>query len=149
MSKYINICRVKAEDMICGYVNLPYGTECYSSDNGMLYFIKDGEPKILCSATSERGYRWFAYNDDGKGKERKDIINDCIRIMAGMPDKDEKFAEFLCDATAMKYKKYPENCTEWSWDRAAINTAPIEDLEHIRSMLLKMKGLFRNRRKEI
>lgn len=140
MSKYINICRVKAEDMICGYVNLPYGTECYSSYNGMLYFIKDGEPKVLCSATSERGYQWFAYNEDGQGIERKRIINECIDIMAKMPDKDEKFGAFLYDAIAMKYKKNPNDMTEWSWDRAKVHTAPIADLEHIRGMLLKMKG---------
>lgn len=140
MSKYITACRVKADDMICGYVNLPWGTECEAAENGMLYFVKDGKPKVLCSATSERGFRWFAYNADGKGIERKRIINECIRIMTDMPDKDEKFAAFLYDATAMRYKKNPNDMSEWSWDRAKVHTAPIIDLEHIRGMLFKMKG---------
>ena len=140
MSKYITACRVKADDMICGYVNLPWGTECETTDSGMLYFVKDGKPKVLCSATSERGYQWFAYNEDGLGIERKRIINESIDIMAKMPDKDEKFSAFLYDATAMKYKKNPNDMNEWAWDRAKVHTAPIADLEHIRGMLLKMKG---------
>lgn len=139
MSKYITACRVKTDDMICGYVNLPWGTECETAENGMLYFIQDGTPKVLCSATSERGYQWFSYNEDGQGIERKRIIKECVDIMAKMPDKDEKFAAFLTDATAMKYKKRPDDTIEWSWDRAKVHTAPISDLEHIRGMLYKMK----------
>ena len=124
--------------MICGYVNLPYGTECETDDNGFLFYEKNGEKKILCRATSERGYQWFAYNDDGLGRERKDLIKECIQIMTAMLDKDEKFAEFLSDATAMKYKRYPDDCTEWSWNREKVHTASISDLEHIREMLKDM-----------
>jgi hypothetical protein len=140
MSKYINITRVKADDMICGRVNIPCGTEFQTDENGLLYFIKDGEKKYLCKATSERGFQWFAYDEDGNGRKRSDLIKECRNIMAAMPDKNEKFEAFFSDFTAMKYKKFPEDMREWSWNREKVHTAPLSDLEHIRSMLIEMSS---------
>lgn len=141
MAKYINIVRVKADDLICGHANIPYGKDIEQEDNGVLYYVdKKGEKLYLCMATSERGYKWFAYNEDGKGVERKAIINECIDKMSVMINKETKFEAFLYDATAMKYKKHPEDTTEWSWERSKIHTAPIEDLLHIRDMLDGMRN---------
>lgn len=139
MSKYINIVRIKGDNFLCGHANFPYGTEFDTMANGAIYTIKDDVVYPICFETSERAYTCFAYNEDGRGVERMAIINECIERMAKIVDKYNKFEVFTHDATAMKYKKHPEDLTEWSWDREKVHKAPVEDLERIREIVRGMQ----------
>ena len=136
--KYINIKRVKGK-FHCGEVNIPWGTEFYVSEDGFISVLyKDRECK-LCWETSENAYRYFAYNDDGQGELRKKLINETHDLMAQVRDRDVEFERFFHSQTALKYKKDPNNDTEWSWNRLKVHTAPIADLEEIKRIVLKMK----------
>ena len=129
MSAYINIRRIH-DRVHDGEVNVPFGTPFEVDEDGFLYTM-NGETKVrFCFEKSERAYRDFAYNADGCGEERKDLIKQCIRQMQYI-DKDNAFVNFIYDPTFMKYKKHPLDVTEWSWDREKVHKAPISDLKYM------------------
>ena len=137
MRKYINIRRIKGDRFPCGHLNIPYGNEFYV-EGQFICIDMDGAKKPVCWETSERAYTDFAYDDDGRGIERKQLINECHDMMARIPNKDEEFVKFFDDAVAMRYKKHPKDTNEWSWDRYKVHTAPVEDLRHIKDVILTM-----------
>lgn len=102
--------------------------------------IQNGVKKQICWETSEFAYKNFAYNVDGNGKERMQLITECIEIMAKV-DKDNEFGKLFDDTVAMRYKKHPEDNTEWSWDRLRVHQAPIEDLKYLKTLLSGMKKI--------
>ena len=129
MSTYINIRRIK-DRVHDGEVNIPFGTPFEVDEDGFLYTM-NGEQKVrFCFETSERAYRDFAYNADGCGEERKDLIKQCIEQMKYI-DKYNAFAGLIYDPTFMRYKKHPLDVTEWSWDREKVHKAPIADLKYM------------------
>lgn len=137
MSTYINIHRIK-DKVHDGECNIPFGTPFEVDADGFLYTTnEEGVAFRICWETSERAYRDFAYNADGCGEERKDIIKDCIDIMAHI-NKTEAFGSLLYDPVFMRYKKHKNDDTEWSWDRLKVHKAPISDLKY---MLTVFKGM--------
>ena len=137
MSTYINIHRIK-DRVHDGECNIPFGTPFDVDRDNFLYTTdKEGHAFRVCFESSERAYRDFAYNGDGHGEERKDIIKDCIDQMKHI-DKSVQFGSLLYDPVFMRYKKNPLDDTEWSWDRLKVHKAPIEDLKY---MLTVFKGM--------
>lgn len=137
--KYFNIKRIK-QKVHCGEVNIPYGTEFDVDDQNFIYTIQNGVKKQICWETSEFAYKNFAYDVDGKGKERIELITECIDIMSRI-DKDNEFAKLFDDLTAMRYKKNPDDETEWSWNRLKVHQAPIEDLKYLKNIFKQMKKI--------
>lgn len=137
MSTYINIHRIK--DLVHdGECNIPFGTPFEVDSDGFLYTLDDeGKPFRVCWETSERAYRDFAYNADGCGEERKDVINDCIDTMSHI-NKDEHFGSLLYDPVCMRYKKNQNDSSEWSWDRLKVHKAPIADLKYMQTVFKSM-----------
>lgn len=136
---YINIKRIK-QHCHCGEVNLPFGTEFDVDDQNFIYTIQNGVKKQICWETSEFAYQYFAYNVDGHGEERMDLIRRCIDEMR-LIDKSEEFGKLFDNFIAMKYKKNPLDMTEWSWDRLKVHKAPIEDLEYLLWVFKGMKKI--------
>ena len=56
-------------------------------------------------------------------------------------DKDNEFAKLFDDLTAMRYKKNPDDETEWSWNRLKVHQAPIEDLKYLKNIFKQMKKI--------
>ena len=137
--KYFNIKRIK-QKVHCGEVNLPYGTEFDVDDQNFIYTIQNGVKKQICWETSEFAYRNFAYDVDGNGKERMQLITECIEIMAQI-DKDNEFGKLFDDIVAMRYKKNPDDDSEWSWNRLKVHQAPIEDLRYLENIFKDMKKI--------
>lgn len=136
---YFNTKRIK-QKVHCGEVNLPYGTFFDVDEQGFIYTIKDGVKLQICWETSEFAYKNFAWDADGNGKERYQIINECIDLMAQI-DKDTEFVKLFDDIVAMKYKKHPDDDSEWSWDRLKVHRAPIEDLRYMKRIFDSMKKI--------
>ena len=63
-----------------------------------------------------------------------------LTVMAKV-DKDNEFGKLFDDIVAMKYKKNPNDDTEWSWDRLKIHQAPIEDLRYLKRIFKGMKKI--------
>lgn len=134
---YINIHRIKRK-VHCGEVNIPYGTEFDVDEQRFLYCIQNGIKKQICWETSEFAYQNFAWNEDGNGIERMKLIDECIKLMAQI-DKDVEFGKLFDDFVAMKYKKNPNDNTEWLWDRYKVHHAPIEDLVYLQKRFTTMR----------
>ena len=141
---YINISRIK-KLCHCGEVNIPFGTEFDVDDQGFLYTYINDEKKQICLETSETAYKYFAYNVDGCGEERKDLIKQSVDVM-GHIDKSVAFCGLLSDPIFMKYKKHPLDDSEWSWDRLKVHKAPISDLKYMLTVFKSMPKLIGPRR---
>ena len=134
---YFNTKHIK-QKVHCGEVNLPYGTFFDVDEQGFIYTVKGGKKLQICWETSEFAYKNFAWDIDGNGKERHQIINECIDLMAHI-DKDSEFVKLFDDIVAMKYKKHLDDDSEWSWDRYKVHHAPIENLKYLRDIFKGMK----------
>lgn len=73
------------DKVICGHVNLPYGTVCELK--GEVLYHRD---KPLCYATSENAHQFFARDDDGQGEKRGKLVRD---ILARLTKNDVKYFE--------------------------------------------------------
>ena len=121
----------------CGEVNLPFGTPAFVQDKFIC--VRDGDTvKPLCLEHSETAFRYFAWNGDEKGEERKDLINSCIDEMSRIYNKDEQFATLIFDPVCMRYKRNTLDDSEWIWDRDKVHKAPIGDLKY---MLMIFKSM--------
>ena len=130
---YINIHPIH-DKVHCGEVNFPFGTRFGVDSEGFIFTMEDGVKKQVCLESSERAYRDFAWNDDDHGEERKDLINDIKDTMAKV-DKAVGFEALYTDPIALKYKKHKNDMTEWSWDRAKVHKAPLEDLYYLQILV--------------
>lgn len=136
---YFNTKRIKRR-VHCGEVNLPYGTDFDVDEKGFIFTVKDGIKQQICWETSDFAFKNFTWDVDGNGKERYQLINECVDIMSRI-DKDTEFAKLFDDIVAMRYKKHPEDDTEWSWNRLKVHQAPIEDLRYLKQVFKGMKQI--------
>lgn len=119
------------DKVICGHVNLPYGTVCELK--GEVLYHRD---KPLCYATSENAHQFFARDDDGQGEKRGKLVRDILeRLKGNQPAWDRVWGNL----SIRKYKR-KEFADYWLFNHDFYN-APIEDLEYI---LKVVKGETKN-----
>ena len=66
---YITRKRAKFE-AICGHVNIPYGTALINQGGFLMW-----NGKQICGITSQNAFDFFSHNDDGRGRERGDLVS--------------------------------------------------------------------------
>lgn len=121
---YVSRKRARFEG-IEGKVNIPYGTALICQDGFIMH-----QNKRVCGITSQNAYDYFTQNDDGRGRERGELVS---AILITLEKRDANYqnrwkkvwAEPLCQ----KYKR-PEHEDHWIWNFDFYN-APVEDLHHI------------------
>ena len=124
------LCRKRARfDGISGQVNIPYGTALICQDGFLMH-----QNKPLCGITSQNAYDFFSQNDDGKGRERGDLVG---RILSRLQKRDSgyqaRWNKVWEDARCQKYKR-PEHEDHWIWNFDFYN-GPVEDLRHIAGLI--------------
>ena len=129
--KYLVTKRFKTK-AICGEVNLPYGTECFSQGN--VIYRQDKQP--LCLITSENAHMYFTVNDDGLAKERRQLIEDIAKLLS---DKkmEKRWDVVWNDLTCRKYKR-KEFADFWLWNHDFYG-ASLDDLQYIKKILMEVK----------
>ena len=85
------VCKNFYGKTISGTLLLPVNTELEKRDNLLLY--KD---KPVCYNTSQNCYDYMANNEDGKGKERYELINNIKKLYSDIIRKDnENYAKLI------------------------------------------------------
>ena len=149
---YIVTKRFKGK-LICGNVNLAYGTEC--EERGNMICCK-GKP--LCFATSENAHQYFSRNDDGQGERRGELVREIMgqlktpevrhkpdpkyplaeyhmtakesaKLESARKARNEAWGRVWDDPSIRKYKRV-EFADYWLFNHDFYN-APVEDLEYI------------------
>lgn len=119
------VCHPFETKAICGEVNLPVGTVC-QYDQGFITY--DGKP--LCVVTSENAHRYFAKNDDGKGLERGNLVQNIIAKLG--EDNESRLSRWAAvenDSICKIYKRHDHPDT-WLWNHSFYG-ARIWHLTHI------------------
>lgn len=127
---YITRKRAKFE-AICGHVNIPYGTALINQGGFLMW-----NGKQICGITSQNAFDFFSQNDDGRGRERGDLVS-AILIQLERRDKNHqsRWNKIWADPLCQKYKR-PEHEDHWLWNYAFYN-APVEDLQYIFDLIRK------------
>ena len=69
----------------CGEnVNIPYGT-ALTTQGGFLVW----KNKLMCTDTSQIAYDYFSHNDDGRGKERGELVSAILLRLEKNPNKPD------------------------------------------------------------
>lgn len=113
----------------CGPVNIPYGTALEVKGP----FICWGE-KGICYPTSQLAYDYFSQNDDGRGKERGELVSAILLLLKKNPNKpdphyQERWNRIWNDPFCQRFKR-PEHEDHWIWNHDFYN-AQVEDLQYI------------------
>lgn len=129
--KYITIKRYKRNDAR-GTFNIPYGTEL-EEKGGVLYY--DG--KDICSDHSAVMREYFARNDDGLGIKRGQLSRVIVKALQLQKNetrehRDKRWEPIWDDPICQRYKKDFDDYWLWSIE---FFSAPIEDLQHIASLI--------------
>ena len=126
--EYITRKRMKAVG-ICGEVNIPWGTVLVSDGEFILH-----NGLRLCAEKSQNAYDYCSCNDDGKGKDRGNLVG---RILAKLEKRDagyqSRWNKIWADPRCQKYKR-PEHEDHWLWNHDFYH-APVEDLRYITAMI--------------
>lgn len=61
---------------ICGHVNIPYGTALTVQDGFIMW-----KGQQVCGITSQNAYDYFTQNDDGRGKERGELVSSILLLL--------------------------------------------------------------------
>ena len=114
---------------ICGHVNIPYGTALTVQDGFIMW-----KGQQVCGITSQNAYDYFTQNDDGRGKERGELLN---RIIPKLEKRDAgyqaRWGKIWEDALCQKYKR-PDQEEHWIWNHDFYN-GPVEDLRYIAALI--------------
>jgi hypothetical protein len=110
--------------VICGHVNIPYGT-AVTNEGGVLMW--NGKP--VCATTSQDAFDFFSQNDDGRGRERGELVSAILIKLAKQDQQKERWGRVWEDPLCRKYKR-PEHEDFWIWNYDFYN-APVEDLRYI------------------
>lgn len=131
---YIAYRRFKGK-AICGYMNIPFKTECQCV-NGIISL--DGKP--ICAEKSENAHQHFSANGDGQGVQRGLLIQ-AIRKMLEKKDSQyqSRWDKIWGDSLCQKYKR-TDHEDFWLWNHEFFN-APITDLRHIAALVGAKGGI--------
>lgn len=114
---------------ICGHVNIPYGTALTVQDGFIMW-----KGQQVCGITSQNAYDYFTQNDDGRGKERGELLNRITAtLMKQTPGHNARWGKIWDDPRCQKYKR-PEQEDHWIWNHDFYN-GPIEDLRYIAALI--------------
>lgn len=127
-NKYIVTKRFKGK-AICGDLNLPVGTECFTEGDVICY-----DKGMICGTKSQNAYDYFARNDDNNGLERGNLTRSIIRTLSKRDTVyqsrwDKVWADPICN----KYKRSDYD-DYWLWSHDFYN-AEIQDLIHIKNLI--------------
>ena len=84
--------------------------------------------KPVCATTSQDAFDFFSQNDDGRGRERGELVS-AILIKLAKQDQQKSGGPCLGRSPLPKYKR-PEHEDFWIWNYDFYN-APVEDLRYI------------------
>lgn len=110
--------------VICGHVNIPYGT-AVTNEGGVLMW--NGKP--ICATASQDAFDFFSQNDDDRGRERGELVSAILIKLAKQDHQKERWGRVWEDPLCRKYKR-PEHEDFWIWNYDFYN-APVEDLRYI------------------
>lgn len=134
-NRYVVTSRIR-KTVLCGDVNLPYGTECYTVDCAGTKAIAC-DKGILSVVTSQDAYDFFAQNDDENGKERGALTKSIIRALTPHNNHDiktqDKWNRIWKNSLCQKYKRSDID-DHWLWNYEFYN-APISDLKYIANLI--------------
>lgn len=133
---YIVIERLHKK-VICGEVNLPYGTKCTVVDFGNTKAIAC-DKGIVCCVGSQDAFNYFSQNDDGNGKARSKLIRKIFKTLEKLKKNDYKkynevWYEIWHDDLCLKYKRIDHD-DFWVWNYDFYN-APLSDLQYIAKLV--------------
>lgn len=115
----------------CGPVNIPAKTKAVS-EAGIIWV----NCRPICFETSENAHQHFARDDDGNGLKRGHLTQEIQRLLRKQDNAHQKrWTLVWLDAICQKYKR-KDHKDHWLWNHDFYN-APIEDLEHIYSIVKK------------
>lgn len=126
--KYIVHRRFKSKGL-CGDVNLPALTECYTVDN--IIVCRD---KPICFVDSENAHQYFALNDDGMGMERGKLTQAIQKTLAKRDDHYQERWDKIWDDTVCQMYKRKEYADYWLWSHEWYN-ADIPTLRYIAKLV--------------
>lgn len=134
--KYVCVRRFRGNG-ICGWLNLPYGTEC-TADGKFIHCEKG----LICTITSQNAYDYFAQNDDDEGFLRGELIRGIRKVLeADIHNENGKYIgkhqaawnRVWGDHICLKYRR-KEIDDHWLWNYEFYN-AGIDDLKHIHELV--------------
>lgn len=114
----------------CGEnVNIPYGTTL-TVQGGFLVW----KNKLICSTTSQKAYDFFSHDDDGRGKERGELVSAILIRLEKDPNKPDpacqaRWNKIWNDPFCQRFKR-PGHEEHWIWNYDFYN-AQVEDLLYI------------------
>lgn len=116
---------------ICGHVNIPYGTTLTVQDGFIMW-----KGQQVCGITSQNAYDYFTQNDDGRGKERGELVSSILLLLERQDNGyQSRWDKVWADARCQQYKR-PDHDDHWIWNFKFYN-APVEDLKHIFNLIRK------------
>lgn len=128
--EYVVVKRFREMSM-SGLVNIKYGSICNSFNEKIFFGINP-----VCFCSSENAHKYFARNDDGNGLKRGWLTQEIQRRLRKQDNIRQKRWSFVwSDAICQKYRR-KDHPDIWLWNHDFYN-APIEDLEHIYSIVKK------------
>lgn len=111
--------------VICGQVNIPYGTTLINEGG---FLIWDGKP--ICTTISQDAFDFFSQNDDGRGRERGELVGAILsKLQKRNNGYQSRWDKVWADPLCQKYKR-PEHEDFWIWNFDFYN-APVQDLRYI------------------
>lgn len=96
-----------------------------TNEGGVLMW--NGKP--VCATTSQDAFDFFSQNDDGRGRERGELVSAIPIKLAKQDQQKERWGRVWEDPLCRKYKR-PEHEDFWIWNYDFYN-APVEDLRYI------------------
>lgn len=123
---------------IQGFINLPYGTEVWCSDNNLLFYNN----KPICYVNSQDGLDYFVSNENGSGEERAKLIEWILNYTDKKFLQNELLYNKIWDMIWSKRDylnlKRSDNDDRWIWNYKFFR-APISILKELRSDIEAIK----------
>ena len=112
-----------------GPVNIPYGTPLQVEGD---FLCLNG--KQLCFPTAQNSLDFFVQNDDGRGKERGELVNTILsRLQKPDKGKADRWKKVWGDSLCLIFTR-PEHDDHWICIFDFFN-GPVEDLRYIGALI--------------
>lgn len=132
-NEYVVTKRLKTK-VLCGEVNLPYGTILQYNNHLITY---QGKP--ICYRTSQNAYDFLSNNDDDKGLERGKLVHAIMDLLRKKDSKhQDRWDKIWDDEEKLGKYRRKEHPDQWLWNFEFYN-APIEELEYILNKIKEVK----------